>query len=137
MVLLSVLPVGLLQTWAAVEHGYWYARSEAFLQSPLMDTLRWLRVIGDTIFALGAVTFVVAVGVITIGRRPRAASSPRRRRAGGAAQGDRALAARRSSARAVVVARWRGMGAVPPRPAQRRGHFAGSPRCGSTASTTM
>ncbi len=54
MVLLSVLPVGLLQTWASVEHGLWYARSAEFLQTPLMDTLRWLRVIGDTIFAVGA-----------------------------------------------------------------------------------
>jgi nitric oxide reductase subunit B len=73
MVLLSVLPVGLLQTWAAVEEGYWYARSEAFLQSPLMDTLRWLRVIGDTVFAVGAVAFVVAVGKVTLGRRAAAA----------------------------------------------------------------
>src|SRR5690606_25053870 len=64
MVLLSVLPVGLLQTWAAVEEGYWYARSAEFLQSPLLDTLRWLRVVGDTIFAIGAVAFVIAVGMI-------------------------------------------------------------------------
>ena len=55
MVLLSLLPVGLLQTWASVEHGMWYARSAEFLQTGLIDKLRWLRVIGDTIFALGAV----------------------------------------------------------------------------------
>jgi nitric oxide reductase subunit B len=54
MVLLSVLPVGLLQTWASVEHGMWYARSAEFMQTPLMDKLRWMRVAGDTIFALGA-----------------------------------------------------------------------------------
>ena len=30
------------------------ARSADFLQTPLMDKLRWLRVIGDTIFAVGA-----------------------------------------------------------------------------------
>ncbi|HET6345178.1 MAG TPA: cbb3-type cytochrome c oxidase subunit I, partial [Myxococcota bacterium] len=63
MVLLSVLPVGLLQTWASVEHGFWYARSAEFLQNGLMDTLRWLRVIGDTIFALG----VVALGWFVLG----------------------------------------------------------------------
>jgi nitric oxide reductase subunit B len=56
MVLLSLLPVGLLQTWASVEHGMWYARSAEFLQNGLMDKLRWMRVIGDTIFALGAVS---------------------------------------------------------------------------------
>jgi nitric oxide reductase subunit B len=55
MVLLSVLPVGLLQAWASLEHGMWYARSAEFLQTGLMNTLRWMRVIGDTIFAFGAV----------------------------------------------------------------------------------
>jgi nitric oxide reductase subunit B len=55
MVLLSVLPVGLLQTIASVKHGLWYARSAEFLQSEPLETLRWLRAIGDTIFALGAV----------------------------------------------------------------------------------
>lgn len=55
MVLISLLPVGLLQTWASVEHGMWYARSAEFLQTGLMDVLRWLRVVGDTIFAIGVV----------------------------------------------------------------------------------
>jgi nitric oxide reductase subunit B len=63
MVLLSLLPVGLLQAWASVEHGMWYARSAEFLQTGLMDTLRWLRVIGDTIFAIGA----VALGIFVLG----------------------------------------------------------------------
>jgi nitric oxide reductase subunit B len=63
MVLLSLLPVGILQTWASVEHGFWYARSAEFLQTGLMDTLRWLRVVGDTIFALG----IVALGWFIVG----------------------------------------------------------------------
>jgi len=54
MVLISLLPVGLMQTWASVEHGMWYARSAEFMQTPIMHTLRWLRAVGDTIFALGA-----------------------------------------------------------------------------------
>ena len=58
MVLLSVLPVGLLQAWASIEHGMWYARSPEYLQTPLMDNLRWLRVVGDTVFAVGAVGYV-------------------------------------------------------------------------------
>jgi nitric oxide reductase subunit B len=53
MVLLSVLPVGLAQTVASVEHGLWYARSAEFMQQGWMDTLRWLRVIGDTLFTAG------------------------------------------------------------------------------------
>ncbi|MCK6457774.1 MAG: nitric-oxide reductase large subunit [Phycisphaerae bacterium] len=63
MVLMSLLPVGLLQTWASVERGMWYARSAEFMQTPLMDTLRWLRVIGDTIFATGA----LALGWFVLG----------------------------------------------------------------------
>jgi len=54
MVLLSLLPVGLLQAWASVEYGTWYARSSEFMQLPMMVTLRWLRMVGDTIFAIGA-----------------------------------------------------------------------------------
>ncbi len=57
-IVLSLLPVGLLQTYQSVSRGYWSARSSEFMQSDLMQTLRWLRMIGDTIFALGAISFV-------------------------------------------------------------------------------
>ncbi|HMJ89550.1 MAG TPA: nitric-oxide reductase large subunit, partial [Candidatus Acidoferrum sp.] len=63
MVLLSLLPVGLLQAWASVEHGMWYARSAEFMQTGLMENLRWMRVIGDTIFAAG----VMALGWFVLG----------------------------------------------------------------------
>lgn len=53
MVALSLLPVGLLQTAASMNHGMWYARSAEFLHTPQMETLRWLRTIGDTVFAVG------------------------------------------------------------------------------------
>ena len=56
MVLISVLPVGLAQTWVSVKHGLWYARSADFMQSDILSTFRWLRVIGDTIFALGTIS---------------------------------------------------------------------------------
>lgn len=61
MVVFSLLPVGLLQTWASVEHGYWFARSPEFLGSDLMSKLRWLRVVGDTVFAAGVVVLAVFV----------------------------------------------------------------------------
>ncbi|MDN3670692.1 nitric-oxide reductase large subunit [Echinicola jeungdonensis] len=61
MAVLSLLPVGLLQTVASVNEGMWYARSAEFLQQPLMDNLRWLRVIGDTVFSLGAVALFIFV----------------------------------------------------------------------------
>ena len=58
MVTFSLLPVGLMQTWASVETGYWYARSAEFLQTGTMETLRWMRAFGDTIFAFGIVVLV-------------------------------------------------------------------------------
>jgi nitric oxide reductase subunit B len=56
MVLISVFPIGLLQTVASVNEGLWYARSAEFLGQPHMVTLKWLRIIGDTIFAAGTVS---------------------------------------------------------------------------------
>jgi nitric oxide reductase subunit B len=56
MVLISVLPVGLAQTWVSVKYGLWYARSAEFLQSDTLSFFRWLRVIGDTVFALGTLS---------------------------------------------------------------------------------
>lgn len=56
MILLSVLPVGLAQTWVSVKYGLWYARSADFMQGGTLSFFRWLRIIGDTIFALGTVS---------------------------------------------------------------------------------
>jgi nitric oxide reductase subunit B len=55
MVVLSLLPIGLLQAHASIERGFWYARSAEFLQQPLLQQLRWLRVPGDIAFGAGAV----------------------------------------------------------------------------------
>ena len=57
-ILFSLLPIGLLQTYASVANGYWYARSPEFMQTSLMQGLRWMRLFGDTVFAIGAVAFV-------------------------------------------------------------------------------
>jgi nitric oxide reductase subunit B len=66
MVLLSMLPVGLLQAWASISQGTWYARSAEFLQSPLMQGLRWMRVPGDILFAVGAGFFAwFVLGLLT------------------------------------------------------------------------
>lgn len=68
MCVLSLLPVGLMQTWASVDQGYWYARSGEFMQTDLMQTLRWLRVPGDTVFFLGAVALVIFVAGLKTGQ---------------------------------------------------------------------
>ncbi|MBX3435247.1 MAG: nitric-oxide reductase large subunit [Pirellulales bacterium] len=69
----SLLPVGLLQTWASVDRGYWYARSSELMQTDLMQTLRWMRVPGDTVFFAGAVAIVIFVATL----RPRRGAAPR------------------------------------------------------------
>ena len=54
MALLTLLPMGVLQLQAALEHGYWYARSAEFMGKPIIHLLVWMRVPGDTIFSIGA-----------------------------------------------------------------------------------
>jgi nitric oxide reductase subunit B len=66
MVVGSLLPVGLMQTWASVKYGYWYARSAEFLSTPPVSTFKWARIFGDTIFALGAVALVFFVFALAI-----------------------------------------------------------------------
>jgi nitric oxide reductase subunit B len=66
MVILSMLPVGLLQAWSSIERGTWYARSAEFMQSGTMQTLRWMRVPGDILFSIGAVLFAwFVLGLLT------------------------------------------------------------------------
>ena len=57
-IVFSLLPIGLLQTYQSVSVGYWSARSSEFMQTGLMQNLRWMRLFGDTVFAIGAVVFV-------------------------------------------------------------------------------
>ncbi|HEV2277326.1 MAG TPA: nitric-oxide reductase large subunit [Acidobacteriaceae bacterium] len=66
MVVLSPLPIGILQAVASIQQGTWYARSAEFLQTPGMQALRWMRVPGDVLFALGATILgLFVVGLIT------------------------------------------------------------------------
>ena len=72
MAILTLLPMGVLQLEANLERGYWYARSAEFMNRPIIDLLVWLRVPGDTIFAIGALLvawFVVRLWIAP-GREP-------------------------------------------------------------------
>jgi nitric oxide reductase subunit B len=67
MALMTLLPIGTLQLLAAIDHGYWYARSAEFMHQPLVELLVWLRMPGDVVFSVGAVTltwFVVALWIM-------------------------------------------------------------------------
>ena len=65
MIATSLLPIGLIQFGASASEGLWYARSEAFMQQSLLETLRWIRTIGDVVFIVGAlaVTWQVIQGL--------------------------------------------------------------------------
>ena len=61
MVVLSLLPIGLAQAVASIDHGLWFARSAEFLQQPWIQTLRWLRLVGDSVFIIGVAALVYFV----------------------------------------------------------------------------
>jgi nitric oxide reductase subunit B len=73
MAVLTLLPLGTMQLLAAIEHGYWYARSADFMQKPIVDLLVWMRVPGDTVFAIGAI--VLTWFVLTLWFKPRREAS--------------------------------------------------------------
>ncbi|MBU8975775.1 nitric-oxide reductase large subunit [Lysobacter sp. MMG2] len=75
MALFTLLPLGILQLKAALEHGYWYARSAEFMQQPIVDLLVWMRVPSDTIFSVGAVS--LAWFVLRLWVAPRRVAVPR------------------------------------------------------------
>jgi nitric oxide reductase subunit B len=90
MVVLSLLPVGLMQTRASVGIGYWYARSAEFLHSGVMEKLRWMRVFGDTVFAIGAILLVAFVAGLASGH---SFAPPASRKAAAAIPGNAAAGA--------------------------------------------
>ncbi|MGB3393203.1 MAG: nitric-oxide reductase large subunit [Stenotrophomonas sp.] len=69
MTLLTLLPMGVLQLEANLEHGYWYARSAEFMNRPIIDLLVWLRVPGDTVFAVGALMIALFVALLWLAPR--------------------------------------------------------------------
>jgi nitric oxide reductase subunit B len=71
MLFLSLLPVGVIQAIASIEHGLWFARSPAVIHSPLVQALVWMRVPGDIVFAGGAFTLAIFAAKLLLGaRRP-------------------------------------------------------------------
>jgi nitric oxide reductase subunit B len=70
MVFLSILPAGIYQAWASVTKGMWYARSPEIVHSKVMETLVWMRVPGDIVFAAGSL--LLAWYALSLLRRPAA-----------------------------------------------------------------
>lgn len=61
MILISLLPIGIIQVIASIEYGLWYARSSEVMQTDLVQYLRWVRGLGDVVFAAGALSYALAV----------------------------------------------------------------------------
>jgi nitric oxide reductase subunit B len=61
MVLISLLPIGVIQSYYSMTKGLWYARSADLLQQDYMIVLRWLRIPGDVIFSLGATLIIYEI----------------------------------------------------------------------------
>jgi nitric oxide reductase subunit B len=59
MVFLSLLPAGIYQAYASITKGLWFARSPEVIHSRVIETLVWLRVPGDIVFAAGVVLLAV------------------------------------------------------------------------------
>jgi nitric oxide reductase subunit B len=72
MALLSLAPIGLLQVYASVTHGFWFARSAEFIHSPLIEWLVWMRVPGDIIFGFGCIAIAGFVFTLWGQRRMQA-----------------------------------------------------------------
>lgn len=54
----SLLPIGILQAVESIQNGYWSARSMEFMQTDTMQVIRWLRVPGDSLLAIGELLLV-------------------------------------------------------------------------------
>ena len=76
MALLTLLPLGVVQLLTAIKEGYWYARSEQFMQQPLVELLVWMRVPGDIVFSIGAVALSIFVAMLWIRPRYEAPEAP-------------------------------------------------------------
>ena len=63
-IVLNFFPIGWPQLTAVYEHGFAYARSQAFYQTTLL--WQWMRMPGDIVFALGALLmawdFIIKLG---------------------------------------------------------------------------
>ncbi|WP_454733535.1 MULTISPECIES: nitric-oxide reductase large subunit [Cupriavidus] len=66
----SLLPIGIIQFHASASEGLWYARSEAFMQQPILQTLRWVRTFGDVVFIVGALAMALQVVLGLAGKAP-------------------------------------------------------------------
>ena len=57
MMVFSMLPIGIIQAYTSITEGYSFARESDLLYSPTIQTLKWMRMIGDILFSIGIYYF--------------------------------------------------------------------------------
>ena len=72
MIVSSLLPIGVIQAYATITHGLWYARSEEFMQQGYLEMFRWIRTISDFVFIGGALLFANQVIRMSISKDKQA-----------------------------------------------------------------
>ena len=73
MVFMSLVPSGIYQAWASITQGMWFARSPEVVHSTLMETLVWMRVPGDVVFAAGTIFLALFAWRLLMGGKRRQA----------------------------------------------------------------
>lgn len=69
MVFISLVPAGIYQAWGSITHGMWFARSPELIHSTFMETLVWLRVPGDVVFAIGTLFLALFAWRLMVARK--------------------------------------------------------------------
>jgi nitric oxide reductase subunit B len=71
MIVITLLPVGMIQMQRSFTTGFWAARSLEFYQQGLVHKLLWLRILPDSVFILfGVLPIVGAVIYAYLNQRP-------------------------------------------------------------------
>jgi nitric oxide reductase subunit B len=78
MLVFGLIPNGFHQLAVSINHGTWFARSAEVIGSPWMRWTVWLRIPGDIMFAIGALTmFLFTVrAIIAVFRFPTPTTQP-------------------------------------------------------------
>ncbi len=76
MVFVNLAPIGAIQFYHAVGHGYWAAREPEFFRQTAVRVFEWLRLPGDVVFILGGILPVVYLALRMLSYRNRPGSVP-------------------------------------------------------------
>lgn len=71
MVFANLFPIGVLQFYDALVHGYWHARRPEFFGQVEVRALEWLRLPGDLVFIVGGIGPLVYLALRMVANRNR------------------------------------------------------------------